>query len=37
VSIDTLVESVLAKSPVKKDENAKAAKEAYEETVILEE
>jgi 2-oxoacid:acceptor oxidoreductase gamma subunit (pyruvate/2-ketoisovalerate family) len=37
VSIDTLVESVLEKSPVKKDENAKAAKEAYDETVILEE
>ena len=37
VSIDTLVQSILEKSPVKKEENAKAAKEAYEETVILEE
>ncbi len=36
VSIDTLVESVLEKSPVKKEENAKAAKEAYEKTLILE-
>ncbi len=37
VSLDTLVKSVLEKSPVKKEANAKAAGEAYEETHILEE
>lgn len=37
VSIDTLVESILEKSPLKKEENAKAAREAYENTIILEE